>query len=82
MVIELASTISANADELPDEDEVEDEPLLPRPPAVLEAPLPDAPDPPEPEPDELLLAEPVEPAETVSPVVSVLSETIVPVAGA
>jgi hypothetical protein len=87
MVIELASTISANAEEvLEDELVVEvDEPPPPSPPAVLAAPVAPPAEPleldpvPDPEP---LLVELLEPADTESPVVRLLSETIVPVAGA
>jgi hypothetical protein len=86
MVIALASTISANADaELPEVEELDavDEPPLPRPPAVLAAPLPAPLDPePDPELEPLLAADPVDPADTESPVVRLLSDTIVPVAGA
>ena len=87
MVIALASTISAKADEeLPEEAELDEdvEPALPRPPAVLVAPLapvPEAPEP-EPEPEAVLAAEVLDPADTESPVVRLLSDTIVPVAGA
>jgi hypothetical protein len=87
MVIALASTISANADEeLPEEDELDEdvEPPLPRPPAVLApplAPVAEAPEP-EPGPEPVLAAELLDPADTESPVVRLLSDTIVPVAGA
>ena len=87
IVIVLASTISTNGvleEPLPDEDEdAVEEPPEPRPPAAV-APPAAAPEPLELDPllEEELAAEPVDPAETVSPGASPAIETIVPLAGA
>jgi hypothetical protein len=80
MVILPVSTISANA-ELEDDDEAEEDELLPRLPAAVLA-LP-APEPELPVDDAPPAAAPeLEPADTVAPGVRLESETTVPVAGA
>jgi hypothetical protein len=84
IVIVPASTISAKTDELllEDDDEAVVEAVpLPTPPAAPDAPAP-APEEPEPEPELAALAEPVDPADTESPVLRLARDTIVPVAGA